>query len=144
MGSSKIIFVGAVAVIIGLFGFGIKKAEKKSAEIALAHASLLQTKTLAEQGLQVAARRLPRNASRLRRDRRRSMTTRNGTYSYVATNDGMPAGQLKVTSIGILNGQQTTMVSVLEELPRGPRPKNVKSWNGWKLVSSVRTFSSTQ
>jgi len=140
MGSSKIVFVGAVAVIIGLFGYGIKKAEKKSADIAIAHAYLLQAKTLAEEGLQVAARKLPANASAVN-NRSFDKTTKDGTYGYTATKDGMPAGQVKVTSYGIMNGQKTSMVSILQELPPGPKPTGVKAWNRWKLLSSTRTFA---
>ena len=85
MGSSKIVFVGAVAVIVGLFGFGIKKAEKKAADIATAHAYQLQAKNLAEQGLQVAARKLPRNASAAKK-KSYEQTTSQGTFGYLYDN----------------------------------------------------------
>jgi hypothetical protein len=139
MGSSKIVFVGAVAVIIGLFGFGIKKAEKKSADIATAHAYQLQAKTLAERGLQVATQTLPRNAHAVI-NRSFVRETNAGTYGYTTNNTDLPATQARITSYGIMNGQKATLISTLEELPAGPRPGNVKSWNGWKVVSSVRTF----
>lgn len=140
MGSSKIVFVGAVAVIIGLFGLGINKAEKKSAEIAAQHAYLLQAKTLGEQGLQVAARKLPGLASAIEA-KSYERTTSQGTFGYSYNTSGMPSGQVKVISYGILNGQKATLVSILAELPSGPKPSGVKAWKGWKLVSSVRTFT---
>jgi len=139
VGSSKIIFVGAIAVIVGLFGFGVQKSEKKAADIAAAHAYLLQAKTLGEQGLQVAARKLPEFASAVQASSF-ERTTNQGTYGYSCGVDGVPAGQVKIVSYGISNGQKATLVSVVEELPSGPKPSGVKAWKGWKLVSSVRTF----
>lgn len=142
MGSSKIVFVGAVAVIIGLFGYGIKSAEKKSADIAIAHAYRLQAKSLAEQGLQVAARQLPRKVRDLRNKKAPEKDSKAGKYSWEVTKDGMPREQLKITSYGKMNGQMVSLVSTLEELPRSKkRPENKKTWNGWELVSSVRTFT---
>lgn len=139
MGSSKIVFVGAVAVIIGLFGFGIKKAEKKSSDIAMTHAYQLQSKGLAEQALQIAARRLPRTA--------KAVTNRElkaGTYGYTIDFTGLPANQIRVTSYGLTNGQKASLISILEELPNGPKPAKGKNWNGWKVVSSVRTFATVE
>ncbi len=143
MGTSKIIFVGAVAVIIGLFGVGLRKGEKTSADIASAHAYQLMAKNLAEQGLQVAARKLPRSANNVEAGSYET-TTKEGKYSYSYSIGGMPLGQVKITSYGITNSQKTTLVSVVEELPSGPKPEGVKAWNGWKLVSSVRTFSTIE
>ena len=143
MGSSKIVFVGAVAVIVGLFGFGIKKAEKKAADIATAHAYQLQAKNLAEQGLQVAARKLPGNASAASK-KSYERTTNQGTFGYSYDNDGMPSGQVKIVAYGIANGKKATLVATLEELPSGPKPSGVKSWKGWKQLSSVRTFATVE
>ncbi len=143
MGSSKIVFVGAVAVIIGLFGFGIKKAEKKAADIATAHAYQLQAKTLAEQGLQVASRKLPATANAASK-KSYERTTSQGTFGYSYDNAGMPTGQVKIISYGISNGHKVTLVSTLTELPNGPKPAGVKAWKGWKQVSSVRTFTTLE
>ncbi len=143
MGSSKIIFVGAVAVIIGLFGFGIKKAETTSADIAYAQAFRLQAKTLAEQGLQLCVRYMPGNVSDTDEGSYTRETTA-GTYGWSITKNDLPANRLRITSYGVLNDQKATMVSILEELPDGPRPSNVRSWKDWKLISSVRTFTTVE
>ena len=140
MGSSKIIFVGAVAVIIGLFGFGTKKAEKQSAAIAEAHAYKLNAKTLAEQGLQLAVKKLPRNINDVV-ETHDDLSAASGTYGYSYLVSNLLAKQVRVTSYGISNVQRVTVTSVVEILPPGPKPSGVKAWNGWKLVSSIKTFS---
>jgi len=134
MGSSKIIFVGAVAVIIGMFGFGIKKAERSSAEIAENHAFQLQAKALAEQGLQVVIRRLPRNThAKVPRAKTKDVTE--GQYGYSVDASNVASGTVSVTSYGIVNTQKVTLVTVLKTIPRGKKPTG-KSWNGWVLESS--------
>ena len=142
MGASKIVFVGAVAVIIGLFGVGIKKGEQRSADIAALHAYQLQAKTLAEQALQVAARKLPTTASG-------TMpipgvgSTSEGSYSYSVVRWGMPTytNQVRITTVGTANTQRITMYSTLQELPAGPKPSGAKTWNRWKQIGSWRILS---
>ncbi len=140
MGSSKIVFVGAVAVIIGIFGFGIKRAEKGSVEIATTHATQLLVKSLANQGLNRGVEDLPALASSVT-DRTEEITTSEGTIGYSRTITGMPASQVKIISYGIANGQKATVTTVVTELPDGPIPPGVKSWRLWKQVSSVRVLS---
>ncbi|HLE31559.1 MAG TPA: hypothetical protein VJB38_03010 [Bacteroidota bacterium] len=137
MGSSKIVFVGAVAVIIGIFGFGIKRAEKGSVEIATTHATQVLVKSLALQGLNRAVEDLPETASSAV-DRTEEITTSEGTIGYSRSIIGMPAGQVKIISYGIANGQKATVTTVVTELPDGPIPPRDKSWRLWKQVSSVR------
>ena len=134
MGSSKIIFVGAVAVIIGMFGFGIKKAERSSAEIAETHAFQLQAKALAEQGLQTVIRRLPRNThARVPHDKNKDV--KEGTYGYSVDASNIASGTLTVTSYGVVNTQKVTLVTVLKTISSGKKPTG-KSWNGWVQQSS--------
>ena len=136
MGASKIVFVGAVAVIIGLFGVGIKKGEQRSADIAALHAYQLQAKTLAEQALQIAARKLPSSAATTPLPTPSAGSTSEGSYSYsVVRWLAINTKQVRITAIGTASTQRITMYSTLEELPAGPKPSGVKTWNRWKQVS---------
>ncbi len=141
MGSSKIIFVGAVAVVVGIFGFGIKKAEKESAQIAAVHAYKLQAKTLADQGLNLAVRRLPTSIGSVT-PRAEVRTTNEGTFGYSSSVSDFGAGKVTVVAYGISNGQRANVTSVVQNFPAGTTlPAGTKAWNRWKLLSSVRTFT---
>lgn len=144
MGSSKIVFVGAIAVIIGLFGFGLKKAEKQSAEMAAKHAYQINAKNLAEQGLQYAVKRLPRWINSVN-PKSSDRSTKSGTYGFAYEVSDLATGRVKVVSYGIANGQQATVTTILENTPPGPKPPTgVKAWNGWKLVSSIRSYTTIE
>lgn len=121
-------------------GLGAKIAEKQSAEIAATHAYRLHAKTLAEQGLQLAVKTLPRDINDVV-ESNDDRSTESGTYGYAYLVSDLAAGQVKITSYGISNIQQATVISIVEVLPPGPKPSGVKAWNGWKQLSSIRSFT---
>lgn len=155
MGSSKIIFVGAVAVVIGMFGFGIKRAERASAEIAETHLYQVKAKTLALLGLEASIRRLPRTDSDS--PVYDSVSTNEGPsfvsfYKYSTSSYTTTTPQVIVTAYGVVNNQQVQFQAILQFVTPPAEPYSKPSgtmWNGWtgstakclKLLSLKRTYS---
>lgn len=144
MGSSKIIFVGAVAVVIGMFGFGIKRAERQSAQIAEMHVFQVQAKALAMQGLERAIRSpLPKSLT----DPVPFPYTRTidaGTFGYSVS--PFMSNTVRVNSYGIVMTQRVDIVSTLTytaSLTPGPNTWAVYNTGGvgWKLTKMTRKFS---
>ncbi len=137
MGSSKVIIVGAMAVVIGLFGVNLKDAERKSAKIAEAQAYQLQAKMLADQGLNMAVRRLPHSLTAALPNPSYH-NTKEGTLVFVISNFGLPTDQRRISSYGIVNDVWVVQTTIVKKLPPGVKSVK-KSWNGWELVSITRS-----
>ena len=142
MGSSKIIFVGAVAVIIGMFGFGIKKAERSSSQIAETHAYQVQAKALARMGLGAAIRKQLPTVTGAYVPPPFSKTTTAGKYGYSISPYNATNQTVTVTSYGIVNDQRMDFVTVVVKYNGTPTANTWRgSSNGWQLKSLTRILS---
>jgi len=113
---------------------------ERSPEEAWYRALFMDVFPKAEQALQVAVKRLPRNINDVV-ESNDDRSTESGTYGYACLVSDLAASQVKITSYGISNVEKATVISIVEVLPPGPIPPGVKAWNGWKQLSSIRSFT---
>jgi predicted RNA methylase len=112
MGTSKIIMLSGVYVILGVYLINFNSADNTMLDSALSTASTAQAEQLARTGLSLALVYMADNAS-TNSFSEKSLSTMGGTVAYSASRPAaFPASQSQVVSVGTVNGKQITMTAV--------------------------------
>lgn len=132
MGNSRVIFVGAVSIILGLYSVGLQKAERAVGRIGEVHAYQMQAEEIAKGGVALAINKMgtskPATLPSLS-----ALSIYGGTVSYAVDDAGLPADEARITSVGTYQGYKVTRIAVvrLTSTVSGTRKKR---WSNWEVV----------
>ncbi len=141
MGNSRVIFVGAVSVIMGLYTVGLQKAERAVDRIGEVHAYQMQAEEIARSGVSLAINKMglskPSKLPKLT-----GLSIFGGTVSYVVDDAGLPSDQARVTSTGTFMSHTATRVAVVRLT--GTMKEKKKKWSNWEIVKVYTQFSQSE
>ena len=112
MGTSKVVFIGAIAIVTGMYAVGIKKADHSAQSIAEFRASRAQAEEIAKTGFHLAANKKLTDSSNPWPSVT-GMQILGGELDYTVVNDGDKRS--RVTSVGRYNGHEATCVVIIKE-----------------------------
>ncbi len=112
MGTSKIVMLSGVYVILGFYTISFNRADETNFSTALNAASSAQAEQLARTGISLALAYMADNSS-LYSFSTQSLSTMGGSVEYAASHPALfPATQSEVTTTGTFNGKQVVMTAV--------------------------------
>ncbi|HXG37321.1 MAG TPA: hypothetical protein VNL36_00980 [Bacteroidota bacterium] len=129
MGNSKVMLLGAVTVIIGMYALKIKEADRTVATIGGYRAYEYQASELAKAGIDLAVNELSATSSLLSVSRTKKLL--GGTVAY--TISVVDWDKQKVTSTATVNGQTRTLIAYLQKAGSGTvvEGRKKKKWSRW-------------
>ncbi len=132
MGNSKVILLGAVSVIIGMYALKIKEADRTVATIGGYRAYEFQALELAKSGIDLAVDELSTNSNTSSFSRTKTLL--GGTVSYAVSY--VDTDTRKVTSTATVSGKTRTLTAYLEKAGSGVvlSGKKKKKWSRWTTV----------
>ena len=114
MGTSKIIMLSGVYVILGVYVINFNSVDTTILDSALSTASTAQAEQLARTGLSLALAYMADNSATYSFSER-SLSTMGGSVTYSADRPAsLPASQSQVVAVGTFNGKQITMTAVFQ------------------------------
>lgn len=135
MGVSKIVLLGGVSVILGIYALGIKKADTKVENVVTAYAELVQTEEIAKSGVQLAINILG-TAKPAILPQVTGQQLLGGTMSFTTDTLGLPATDIRITATGQYYGHQVTRIAVVRLVSSViSTGKKKKIWNRWATQS---------
>lgn len=139
MGNARVIFVGAVSVILGLYSVGLERADRAVSRVAEVHAYQLQAEEIAKGGVAMAVQAMGSSKP----SQLPSMSPRpmfGGTASYVVDEQGLASDEARITAQGVFQGHTVTreVVVKLRSVSSGPK----KKWSNWETVKTRTTLES--
>lgn len=112
MGSSKIILLSGVYLILGFYTLSFQRVDENNFTSTITASSKMQAEQYAQIGLSLALTTMANNSS-MYSFSPRTFSTAGGTVMYSASRPaGFPSTQTQVIAIGIHNGKQVTMTAV--------------------------------
>lgn len=131
MGNSRVIFVGAVSIILGLYSVGLQKAERAIGRVGETHAYQMQAEEIAKGAIALAVYKMgvskPTALPSLS-----NLSMFGGTASYVVDDAGLPSNEARITAQGIYKGHQVSRIAVIR-LTSATFTKK-KKWSNWETV----------
>ena len=146
MGNARVIFVGAVSVVLGLYSVGLQRSERAVGRVAEVHAYQMQAEEIAKASVALAVYQLgtvkPTTFPQLSG---RSMF--NGTGSYTTSDAG--GSDVKITATGLYNEVRTdtviTHTVVRETVVRLSTASTTKKrWSNWQIVKERVVFGNSE
>ena len=112
MGTSKIVMLSGVYLVLGMYTLSFSEAGKASSTQAATIASSIQAEQLARTGVSLAMTKMG-TKSAMYSYSDQSSSVMNGTVVYSAERPaGFPASQSQITSTGTFNGKTLTITAV--------------------------------
>ena len=142
MGNSRVIFVGAVSIILGLYSVGLQKAERAVNRVGEVHAYQMQAEEIAKGGIALAVNKMGTSKpSTLPPPLFLSMF--GGSVSYVIDDVGLdPSSETRITVQGIYKGHQATRVAVIRLTSTSGTKK--KKWSNWETVKVFTQYAASE
>lgn len=113
MGSSKIIMLSGVYLILGFYTLSFNRVDEANFSTANSTASQMQAEQLARTGLSFALTYMADNSSINSFATRTFSTSNGGTITYSADRpSSFPLTQSQIVAVGTFNGKQVTMTAV--------------------------------
>ncbi|MEX1138776.1 MAG: hypothetical protein WEB33_08985 [Bacteroidota bacterium] len=141
MGNSRVIFVGAVSIILGLYSVGLQKAERAVDRVGEVHAYQMQAEEIAKGGVALAINKMgtskPSTLPTLS-----NLSMFGGTVSYIVDDAGLPSDQARITAQGIYKGHQVTRIAVIQLTSTSGTKK--KKWSNWETVKVFTQFAASE
>ncbi len=111
MGTSKIVMLCGVYLVLGMYTLSFSVAGKTNSEIASGVASSVQAEQLARTGISVGMTKMGTDSLMFSYEDQ-NFSILNGTIVYSASQSGLPASQSHITSTGIFNGKSITITAL--------------------------------
>ncbi len=141
MGGTKLMLTGVVAVIIGMYGLGIKRADQRVTSVAEVQAYQSQADQIAKSGINLAISEFRSgadnpNANRLKIAIKQLPTNLLGGALSYAVRENKAIGKAEVTVTVNYMDQTITRIAILKkkDLQQGGTTKPV-----WKIVKVYRS-----
>lgn len=142
MGNSRVIFVGAVSIIMGLYSVGLQKVERAVNNIGTMHACQMQAEEIANSGITLAVFAMgiskPTPLPSLN-----ARSAFQGVVSYIVDDNGLAVNEARITSQGTYKGHQVTRVAIIK-LTSGSSTTQKKRWSNWEVVKAYSQFSAEE
>ena len=131
MGSSKVILLGAVSLMIGMYALKIKQADRTISDIGSSRSEEYQATELAKTGIDLAVNEL--STTTITNDTK-TQSFFGGSVTYVLKK--IDANNEKVTATATFGSQTRTLVAYLEQTAGGTYlvGKKKKNWSRWSTV----------
>lgn len=146
MGNARVIFVGAVSVVLGLYSVGIQRSERAVHRVAEVHAYQMQAEEIASAAVSLAVYQLGiSKPTTLPQLYGRSMF--GGIGSYATSDAG--GSDVKITATGVYTEVRTDTVithSVVREtvVRLSTASTTRKKWSNWQVVKSRTVFGNSE
>lgn len=141
MGNSRVIFVGAVSIILGLYSVGLQKAERAVNRVGETHAYQMQAEEIAKGGVALAINKMgtskPSTLPTLF-----SLSMFGGTVSYIVDDAGLSSNEARITAQGIYKGHQVSRVAVVRITSTTSSKK--KKWTNWETVKVFTKYADSE
>lgn len=141
MGNSRVIFVGAVSIILGLYSVGLQKAERAVERVGEIHAYQMQAEEIAKGAIALAINKLgtskPASLPTLS-----NLSMFGGTASYVVDDAGLSSDEARITAQGIYKGHQVSRVAVVRLTSTTISKK--KKWSNWETVKVFTKYADSE
>ncbi|MBI2618823.1 MAG: hypothetical protein HYW57_01950 [Ignavibacteriales bacterium] len=143
MGNSRVIFVGAVSVIMGLYSVGLQRAERAVGRIGEVHSYQMQAEEIAKAGVALAINKLE-NKKPSQLPKLNNLSIFGGIVSYVVDDDGLPAEQARIKSTGTYKNHQAVRTAIVTLTGTTGGGKKKKKWSNWEVVRVFTQFSGSE
>ena len=141
MGNSRVILVGAVSIILGLYSVGLQKAERAVDRVGEIHAYQMQAEEIAKGGIALAVNKMgtskPAALPSLS-----YLSVFGGTVSYVVDDAGLPSNEARITVQGIYKGHQVSRIAVIRLTSTSGSKK--KKWSNWETVKVITQYAEAE
>lgn len=142
MGNARVIFVGAVSVILGLYSVGLERADRAVSRVAEVHAYQLQAEEIAKGAVSLAVHAMGTSKpSQLPSMSPRSMFR--GTASYAVDDQGLASDEARITAQGIFQGHTVTREVIVRLTSTQGGPKK-KKWSNWEVVKTKTRLEASE
>ncbi|MBI4418821.1 MAG: hypothetical protein HY563_08585 [Ignavibacteriales bacterium] len=142
MGNARVIFVGAVSVILGLYSVGLERANRAVARVAEVHAFQMQAEEIAKGGVALAINQMgtskPNTLPALT-----GLSMFGGTVSYVVDDQGLAADEARITAQGVYLGH-TVVHEAVVKLTSVEAVSKKKKWSNWQAVKTTSKFGAAE
>ncbi len=133
MGSSKVVFLAAVSLMIGFYAIRITQADKVVADVGTTRSLNFQAGEIAKAGIECTIYELTflTNPNRLTQTK----SILGGTVTYTRNNLGLSSTEERVTTTGTFGGQSRTLVAILiqKSTQTVNLGKKLKTWSNWAV-----------
>jgi len=111
MGTSKIVMLSGIYLILGMYTVGFTSADRNNSSIAESVANSIQAEQIARTGISLAMTKMGGSSS-INSYTDQNASVMNGSVVYSASPAGLPASQSQVTSTGTFSGKTVTIKAV--------------------------------
>ncbi len=111
MGTSKIVMLSGVYLILGMYTVSFTTADRNNSSIAESVANSIQAEQFARTGISLAMNKMGASAA-TSSYADQNVSVMNGSVVYSASQTGLPSSQSQVTSIGTFSGKTVTIKAV--------------------------------
>lgn len=112
MGTSKIIMLSGVYLILGAYNIGFSVADDINFDLAANTANTTQAEQIARSGVALAITKMANNATLHTYPMTRSSLL-SGYVDYTASQSGLPLSQSEITSTGYFNGKKVIVKAIM-------------------------------
>ncbi len=141
MGNSRVIFVGAVSIILGLYSVGLQKAERAVSRVGETHAYQMQAEEIAKAGIALAINKLgtskPSPLPTLS-----NLAIFGGTVSYIVDDAGLGSNEARITVDAIYKGHQVSRIAVVRITSSSTSKR--KKWTNWETVKVFTKYAQSE
>jgi len=129
MSSSRVIFVGAISIILGFYVLGLRSADANHQSIAFAHLYQLQANQIALSGIDYAVNEMGKSRKSFERT---NIPYFEGFLDVRIDTSGFPATQASVVTIGRYKTHEARLTAIVQTPSSQVRKKK---WNRWEIQS---------
>jgi len=142
MGHARVIFVGAVSVILGLYSVGLERSKRAVQRVAEVHAYQMQAEEIAKGAVALAVNQMGNSKpAALPTLTNRSMF--GGVGSYVVDDQGLPSNEARIAARGIFHGHTVIREAVIR-LTSTQSVGRKKKWSNWETVKVTTKFEESE
>ncbi len=131
MGTSKVIFISGLCIIIGVYSYNFRHADSGAVMRSDALAKRIQAEEIAKSGIQHAINKLgTAKPDQMPKLRKRSLY--GGVLNYVCDDSGLEGDRIRITSSGAIGGVAITRIAVVNlESTTVSTGRRKRTWNQW-------------
>ena len=142
MGNARVIFVGSVSVILGLYSVGLERSERAVQRVAEEHSFQMQAEEIAKGAVALMVFQMGNSKpAALPALTGRSMF--GGVASYVVDDLGLPPNEARINARGVFSGHTVVREAVIR-LTSTQSVSKKKKWSNWETVKATTRFEGSE
>jgi hypothetical protein len=153
MGNARVIFVGAVSVVLGLYSVGLQRSERAVNRVAEVHAYQMQAEEIAKAATSLAIYQLGTTKPSTLPQLTTGRSMFKGTGSYSTADAG--GSDVTITATGLFNEKRwdeeaEAEITVTHTVVRvtvvrlSTAATTKKQWSNWQIVKARTVFGSSE